>query len=66
MSDNFIKPDKIDGEWLSPIPSEREWQEEKLKEIFGHFPTASPRWQYLNGLIYIALENKTENGTKNN
>jgi len=66
MSDNFIKPDNIDGEWLSPIPSEREWQEEKLQEIFGHFPTASPRWQYLNGLIHIALENKTENGTKTN
>jgi hypothetical protein len=41
---------------LSPIPSEREWQEQKLVEIFGHYPTASPKWQYLNGLIQIALE----------
>lgn len=52
----FIKRDNVDGEWLSPIPSEREWQEQKLVEIFGHYPTASPKWQYLNGLIQIALE----------
>ena len=52
----FIKRDNVDGEWLSPIPSERKWQEEKLVEIFGHYPTASPKWQYLNGLIQIALE----------
>ena len=53
---SFIKFDKLDGQWLSPIPSEREWQEQKLVEIFGHYPTASPKWQYLNGLIQIALE----------
>lgn len=50
------KADTIDGQWLSPVPSEREWQEEKLIEIFGHYPTASPKWQYMNGLIQIALE----------
>jgi hypothetical protein len=27
-----------------------------LVEIFGHYPNASPKWQYLNGLILIALE----------
>jgi hypothetical protein len=39
-----------------PIETEREWQEQKLVEIFGHYPTACPKWQYLNGLIHIALE----------
>jgi hypothetical protein len=52
----FIKADNVDGQWLSPVPTERAWQEEKLVEIFGHYPTASPKWQYLNGLIDIALE----------
>ena len=55
-TENFIKSDLKDGQWLSPIPSERKWQEEKLVEIFGHYPIASPKWQYLNGLIHIALE----------
>ena len=53
--ETFIKPDTIDGEWLSPIPAERQWQEEKLREIFGHYPTASPKWQYMNGLIQNIL-----------
>ena len=53
---HFIQSDNIDGEWLSPIPEERKWQSEKLVEIFGHYPNASPRWQYMNGLIRIALE----------
>lgn len=57
----FIEPDKIDGEWLSPIREERKWQEEKLAQIFKHYPTASPRWQYLNGLINIALKHIEEN-----
>ena len=50
-----------DGQWLSPIPEERAWQEEKLKEIFGHYPNSCPKWQYLNGLILIAIKNM-ENG----
>jgi hypothetical protein len=54
--ESFIKSDNIDGQWLSPIPSEREWQEQKLVEIFGHYPNACPRWQYLNGFIQIALQ----------
>ncbi len=52
----FIKSDNIDGQWLSPIPSERIKQEENLVEIFGHYPNASPKWQYMNGLIQNSLE----------
>jgi hypothetical protein len=51
----FHKADTIDGQWLSPVKEEREWQEQKLLEIFGH-ENAGPRWQYMNGLIDIALE----------
>jgi hypothetical protein len=47
-----------DGEWLSPVPTERAWQEEKLVEIFGHYLTASPKWQYMNGLIQNSLDAK--------
>jgi hypothetical protein len=46
-----------DAYWLSSSKKEREWQEEKLKEIFEHYPNAAPRYQYLNGLIQMALEN---------
>jgi hypothetical protein len=53
--ETFIKADNVDGQWLSPVPTERAWQEEKLVEIFGHYPTASPRWQYMNGLIQNSL-----------
>jgi len=54
----FIEFDNIDGQWLSPIPSEREWQQKKLQEIFEHYPLAGPKWQYLNALIHIALSKK--------
>jgi hypothetical protein len=57
---NFSKQEIIedpDAYWLSPIKKEREWQEEKLKEIFEHYPNAAPRFQYLTGLIQIALKN---------
>jgi hypothetical protein len=56
--ETFTKPDNVDGQWLSPVPTERAWQEEKLVEIFGHYPTASPRWQYMNGLIQNSLDAK--------
>jgi hypothetical protein len=56
--ETFIKSDNIEGQWLSPVPTERAWQEEKLVEIFGHYPTASPRWQYMNGLIQNSLDAK--------
>jgi hypothetical protein len=54
----FIKPNNIDGQWLSPVPTERAWQEEKLVEIFEHYPNASPKWQYMNGLIQNSLDAK--------
>jgi hypothetical protein len=54
--ETFLKSDNCDGEWLSPIAEERAYQEEKLKEIFGHYPNASPRWQYMNGLIQNSLQ----------
>ena len=54
----FTKPDDTDGEWLSPVPSERAWQEEQLVNIFEHYPNASPKWQYMNGLIQNSLDAK--------
>ena len=42
--------------WLSPVNSEREWQEEKLKDIFPYWPNAYPKWQYLNTFIHIAQD----------
>jgi hypothetical protein len=56
--ETFIKTDNVDGQWLSPVPTERAWQEEKLVEIFEHYPNASPRWQYMNGLIQNSLDAK--------
>ena len=32
----FHKADTVDGKWLSLVKSEREWQKQKLLEIFGH------------------------------
>lgn len=52
----FVKKDDVDGEWLSPVATERAWQEEQLVNIFGHYPNASPRWQYMNGLIQNSLQ----------
>ena len=56
VTPTFVPSDNIDGTWLSPVRSEREWQEAKLVELFGHYPNASPRWQYMNGLIIDNLE----------
>ena len=53
-SKHFHKADTIDGQWLSPVKTEREWQCQKLLEIFGH-ENAGPKWQYMNGLIDMAL-----------
>ncbi len=53
-SEHFHKADTLDGQWLSLVKSEREWQKQKLLEIFGH-ENAGPRWQYMNGLIDMAL-----------
>lgn len=51
----FHKVDTLDGQWLSPVKTEREWQKQKLLEIFGH-EDAGPRWQYMNGLIDMSLK----------
>ena len=56
--EKFIKSDNIEGQWLSPVVKERAWQEEQLVNIFGHYPNASPRWQYMNGLIQNSLNAK--------
>lgn len=55
VSRSFLEFSKIDGQWLSPVPEEREWQEDALKELFPSYPNSAPRWQYLNGLLQIAL-----------
>jgi len=55
--ENFIKGVQK-GSWISPVKSEREWQESVLKELFPSYPYGAPRWQYLNGLLHIALEYK--------
>jgi hypothetical protein len=54
----FVSFNAEDGSWISPIKSEREWQESVLKELFPSYPHGAPRWQYLNGLLHIALEYK--------
>lgn len=53
----FIKKDDIDGEWLSPIESERQYQEKELKKIFPCYPNGDPKWQHLNGLIKLINKN---------
>ena len=40
-----------DNVWLSPVESEREVQEKRLKEIFPDYPNGYEKWQYLNRLI---------------
>lgn len=60
VSTGFLEFSKIDGQWLSPAPEEREWQEDVLKEVFPSYPNGAPRWQYLNGLLQIALRYKEQ------
>jgi hypothetical protein len=56
----FVAFNEEDGSWISPVKSEKEWQESVLKELFPSYPHGAPRWQYLNGLLHIALEYKEE------
>jgi len=58
VSTGFLEFGKEDGQWLSPVPEEREWQEDVLKELFPSYPGSAPKWQYLNGLLQIALRYK--------
>lgn len=40
--------------WLSPVKTERDWQEEHIKKIWKSYPNSCPNWQILNGLIRLA------------
>jgi hypothetical protein len=62
----FVAFNEEDGSWISPIKSEKEWQESVLKELFPSYPHGAPRWQYLNGLLHIALEYKEGLETEEN
>ena len=62
----FVAFNAEDGSWISPVKIEKEWQESVLKEIFPSYPHGAPRWQYLNGLLHIALEYKEELETDEN
>jgi hypothetical protein len=46
--------------WMSPIAEEKEWQEDVLKELFPSYPNSAPKWQYMNGLLQIALRYKEQ------
>lgn len=59
-SPTFLSFKGEDGQWLSPIEDEREWQEDVLKELFPSYPSGAPKWQYMNGLLQIALRYKEQ------
>lgn len=42
--------------WLSPVASELESQEAKIRAIWPGYPDVQPVWQTLNGLLAIADE----------
>ena len=39
--------------WLSPLKSERNTQEKRLKEIFPSYPDGYEKWQYMNRLLNL-------------
>tara|TARA_R110000822_G_scaffold19035_1_gene62259 strand:- start:522 stop:818 length:297 start_codon:yes stop_codon:yes gene_type:complete len=47
----------VSNSWLSPIDSEKEWQEKHIKKIWQGYPNICPNWQILNGLIRFSCEN---------
>ena len=47
----------VSNSWLSPIDSEKEWQEKHIKKIWEGYPNICPNWQILNGLIRFSCEN---------
>ena len=47
----------VSNPWLSPIESERNWQEKHIKKIWKGYPNVCPNWQILNGLIRFSCEN---------
>ena len=46
----------VSNSWLSPIESERNWQENHIKKIWEGYPNICPNWQILNGLIRFSCE----------
>jgi hypothetical protein len=46
----------VRNSWLSPIDSERQWQENHIKKIWEGYPNICPNWQILNGLIRFSCE----------
>jgi hypothetical protein len=62
----FVAFNSEDGSWISPVKSEKEWQESVLKELFPSYPHGASKWQYLNGLLHIALEYKEGLETEEN
>lgn len=53
---NYVDLAVVGNSWLSPVDSEREWQEKHLLKIWDNYPNASPLWQYMNGLIRFTCE----------
>lgn len=47
----------VSNSWLSPIDSERQWQENHIKKIWEGYPNVCPNWQILNGLIRFSCDN---------
>lgn len=54
--ENKMRKDSWDS-WLSPIDTERKWQEDHIKKIWEGYPHICPKWQILNGLIINSCEN---------
>ena len=46
----------VSNSWLSPIESERNWQENHIKKIWEGYPNICPNWQILNGLIRFSCD----------
>ena len=40
------------GDWLSPVPSERKVQEKQLKALWPDYPNGCFKWQTMNGLLF--------------
>jgi hypothetical protein len=61
VANGELTPEQADEQltndkWLSPVKSEREWQEKHLLKIWDNYPNAGPLWQYMNGLISLTCK----------
>ena len=54
--EELINEKENNNPWLSPIESERKWQEDHIRKIWTGYPNISPNWQILNGLIRFSCE----------